>query len=79
MAKARRRKKSGKAGPSVLKQALLLVLAVSLFAAALYGLLLVDAGEPGPEVPSNDAPPVDHIDDSSRDRLREILREEGGE
>jgi hypothetical protein len=64
----------------VLKLLLLVLLAIGLFAAALYGLLLVDSGSSGPAVPaSGGAPPVDHIDDSSRDALREILREEGDE
>jgi len=63
-----------------MKQIGIAVLVFLLFAAALYGLLLVDV--PGPSAPSatpEATPPADHIDDSSRDALREILREEGGE
>ena len=62
-----------------MKQTLLLVLVLALFGAAVYGLISLDAGAPEPDSDARQAPPVDHIDDASRDALREILREEGGE
>lgn len=56
---------------------LLLLAAIVLFVAALIGLF--SSGGPLPKRPPvapDGAPPVDHIDESSRDALREILREE---
>jgi hypothetical protein len=86
MAKASKRnptrKKTGAAvaTPSRLKLVLLLVGVVLLFGAAFYGLLSVESGgQKRPDPASSGAPPVDHIDESSRDALREILREESDE
>lgn len=80
MAKARRRRKSGTApagGPSRSRRIGIVLLAVALFCAALYAMFFVDAiGPDRPGVSRDGAPPDAHIDDASRDRLREILREE---
>jgi hypothetical protein len=88
MAKARRStskgRKSGAAkasggGAGPLRTALVLIAVAALFGAALYGLFRVDASGPAaPRPAAGGAPPVDHIDDASRDALEQILREEGG-
>ena len=62
-----------------MKRMLLLLGALVLFASAIVGLLFTDASRSRPDAAApGGAEPVDHIDDSSRDALREILREEGG-
>lgn len=69
-----------------MKQVLLALLVIVLFGGALYGLLAIDASGPAdsesdsrPKPAREAAPPADHIDESSRDALLDILREEGGE
>jgi uncharacterized membrane protein len=59
-----------------MKRVLIAVLVIVLFGAALYGLLAVDASGPAPARARDAAPPDDHIDESSRDALRDILRED---
>jgi len=83
MAKASKRStKHGRGGGRVsgLKATLLLLLALGIVAAAFYGLLSLDSsGRSQRALTPGGAPPEDHIDEHSRDRLREILREEGHE
>lgn len=66
-----------------MKRGLLVLAALALFAAAILGLLLVDDRAPAPAASKPASrpgpPPDDHIDDSSREALLEILREESGE
>ena len=73
-----------------MKRVLLVLAALVLFAAAIFGLLLdgdrapKSAPKPKPAASRSapapkQAPPADHIDQESRDALLEILREEGGE
>ena len=87
MAKARRSQQSGQKGARKrtkgrpARSALIVIAVLVLFAAALYGLFRVDASGPAdagraPRAADDGAPPVDHIDESSRDALEEILREE---
>ena len=62
-----------------MKRMLLLLGAVVLFVAAIIGLFFTDSSGPRrPAIAPGGAPPVDHIDESSRDALRDILREEDG-
>ena len=63
-----------------MKRVLLLLGALVLFVAAIVGLLLTDGGPRSRPagVSTKGAEPADHIDESSREALREILREEGG-
>lgn len=85
-AKTVRRSRSSRAGAGAgaagryVKRALIALAVAALFGAALYGLFVLDARGPRSPATSDDgAPPIDHIDESSRDKLREILREEEGE
>jgi hypothetical protein len=58
---------------------MLLLGALVLFIAAIIGLFFTDSTGPRrPGLAPGGAPPVDHIDDESRDALRDILREEDG-
>ena len=59
-----------------MKRVLIAIGVLLLFGAALYGLLAVDASGPAPARVRDAAPPDDHIDESSRDALLDILRED---